>query len=215
MDKVHQYIKSLYPARSELADEMAEYARIHEVPIMETEGIETLLQLLRVQNPARILEIGTAIGYSAVRMAEALPQTQVVSIERDPVRAKLAREFVQKSGFQDRIHLLEGDALEISEEVSSFGLFDAAFIDAAKSQNIRFFEMYEQYFTDDVTVYTDNVLFKGLVAEQTGNESRNVRQMLRKLDRFNQWIAANEDYHTVILPVGDGLTISKKSKPFQ
>ncbi|WP_341785739.1 O-methyltransferase [Jeotgalibacillus salarius] len=210
MDKVHQYIENLFTSRSEIAEEMAQFAKENDVPIMEPSGIETLLQLLRIQQPQRILEIGTAIGYSAVRMAEALPEAEIVSIERDSERARLAKKFVLKSGFHKQIHLLEGDALEISDQVAGFGDFDAVFIDAAKSQNIRFFELYEPLFSASACIYTDNVLFKGLVAEQSGTESRNVKQMLRKLDRFNQWIADHEEYHTVILPVGDGLSISKK-----
>ncbi|MFB1080586.1 O-methyltransferase [Jeotgalibacillus sp. JSM ZJ347] len=210
LDKVYQYIENFFPAHSDLAVQMIRFAEENEVPIMESVGIETLLQLLRIQQPKRILEIGTAIGYSAIRMAETLPDVEIVSIERDQKRAEQAVQFVKQSGYKSRIHLIEGDALEVSNQVSDFGQFDAVFIDAAKSQNIRFFELYEPFFSQDVCVYTDNVLFKGLVAEQTGNESRNVRQMLRKLDRFNQWIAQHDQYHTVILPVGDGLSISKK-----
>ncbi|WP_404404030.1 O-methyltransferase [Jeotgalibacillus malaysiensis] len=210
MDKVHQYIEQFFPPRSMIAEELTRFAEENDVPIMEPPGIETLLQLLRIQQPARVLEIGTAIGYSAIRMAEALPDVEIVSIERDAFRAQMANQFLEQSDYKDRIHLLEGDALEMSEAVAEFGKFDAVFIDAAKSQNIRFFELYEPFFSEDVCVYTDNVLFKGLVAEQNGTESRNVRQMLRKLDRFNQWIASHEGYHTVILPVGDGLSISKR-----
>lgn len=210
MDKVHQYIEQFFPPRSNIAEELTRFAEENDVPIMESSGIETLLQLMRIQQPVRVLEIGTAIGYSAIRIAEALPEVKIVSIERDDFRAQMAKQFLQKSGYKDRIQLLEGDALEMSEAVAEFGKFDAVFIDAAKSQNIRFFELYEPFFSEDVCVYTDNVLFKGLVAEQNGTESRNVRQMLRKLDRFNQWIASHENYHTVILPVGDGLSISKR-----
>ncbi|MDZ5712307.1 O-methyltransferase [Jeotgalibacillus sp. HH7-29] len=195
-----------------MAEELIRFAEENEVPIMEPAGIETLLQLLRIQQPGRILEIGTAIGYSAIRIAEALPEVEVVTIERDSYRAQMAKQFIRESGFASRIHLLEGDALELPEQVSKYGPFDAVFIDAAKSQNIKFFELYEPYFSENVCVYTDNVLFKGLVAEQNGTESRNVRQMLRKLDRFNQWIAEHDQYHTVILPVGDGLSISTKKR---
>ncbi|AJD91603.1 SAM-dependent methyltransferase [Jeotgalibacillus malaysiensis] len=212
MDKVQQYIEQFFPPRSAIAEELTRFADENAVPIMEPPGIETLLQLLRIQQPGRILEIGTAIGYSAIRIAEACPDVEIVSIERDAFRAQMAKKFLKQSGFEERVTLLEGDALELAEAVAEFGKFDAVFIDAAKSQNIRFFELYEPYFSEDVCVYTDNVLFKGLVAEQNGTESRNVRQMLRKLDRFNQWIAGHEGYHTVILPVGDGLSISKRKK---
>ncbi|TFD92366.1 O-methyltransferase [Jeotgalibacillus sp. R-1-5s-1] len=209
-EKVHQYIENLTAERSDYLMTIEQYAKENGVPIMELAGIETLLQFLRLQQPKKLLEIGTAIGYSALRIASEIHQVEIVSIERDQERYEKAQQFVQQSGVGDRITLLYGDAFDLIDEVATYGPFDAVFIDAAKSQSDRFFASYEPLFAESPVVYTDNVLFKGLVAHQTGDESRNVRQMLRKINRFNEWIMAREDYHTVIIPVGDGLAISKK-----
>lgn len=209
-DKVHGYIEKLYPDRSSLLTEMEQFAKKENVPIMELDGIEALLQWLRFQQPKRILEVGTAIGYSAIRMAEALPEAQIVSIDRDESRLSSASAYIKRSGYGERIILLHGDALEIKHKAEEYGKFDALFIDAAKSQYGRFFELYEPLLSMNGVVYSDNVLFKGLVAEEQPEASRNVKQLLRKIDHYNHWLMNNEDYQTVILPVGDGLAISKK-----
>lgn len=209
-DKLHDYIEKLYDDRPALLMEMELFAKDENVPIMELDGIEVLLQWLRFQQPARILEVGTAIGYSALRMADALPHTEIVTIDRDENRLNQAKSFIERSGFKDRVHVIYGDALDVKEQVEAFGQYDAIFIDAAKSQYGRFFELYESLLPKNGVIYTDNVLFKGLVADPTPELSRNVKQLLRKLDRYNQWLMNNKNYQTVILPVGDGLAISKK-----
>ncbi|MGD7044060.1 O-methyltransferase [Jeotgalibacillus proteolyticus] len=208
--KVYEYIEKFYNDRPAFFIKMEEYADEHDVPIMELDGIETLLQWLRFQQPEKILEVGTAIGYSALRMAHSLPDVQIVSIERDIERLDQAKQFIEQFGKNQQIITLYGDALEITEEVASYGPFDAIFIDAAKSQYGRFFELYTPLLTQNGAVYTDNVLFKGLVAEAQPEVSRNVKQLLRKIDRYNHWLMDNQDFETVILPVGDGLAISKK-----
>ena len=93
--------------------EMENYAIENKVPIMELVGIEALLQLLRIQNAKKILEVGTAIGYSALRMAEALPNASIVTIERDLERIQVAEEFIVRSKHGGQIHLIKGDALEV------------------------------------------------------------------------------------------------------
>ena len=189
--------------------EIEEYAIENNVPIMELIGIETLLQLLRIQQPKKVLEIGTAIGYSALRIADALPSTQVVSIERDESRYLIAKENVKKLERESQIVLLKGDALEIEEEVKEYGPLDAIFIDGAQGQYQKFFHLYSNLLTSVGVVYTDNILFHGLVAAEQV-DSRNVRQLVRKINNYNQWLMENEEYHTAILPVGDGIAISKK-----
>ena len=103
--KIENYLQSLIPERTGLLKEIEEYAEVEHVPIMEPEGIETLLQFLRIQRPQAILELGTAIGYSAIRMAETLPNARIVTIERIEKRIETAKENFTKSGFRDRITL--------------------------------------------------------------------------------------------------------------
>ncbi|MBQ6447951.1 O-methyltransferase [Cytobacillus oceanisediminis] len=202
-------MENLIPARSNQISEIEQYAKENEVPIMELIGIEALLQLLRIQQPKKILEVGTAIGYSALRMAEVLPSSQIITIERDEQRHLVAKENVKKLKRESQIVLLYGDALELESIVKQYGPFDAIFIDAAKGQYQKFFDLYSQFLTNDGIVYTDNILFHGLVAEEE-IDSRNLRQLVCKIRNYNQWLMENQDYHTAILPVGDGIAISKK-----
>ena len=145
----------------------------------------------------------------ALRMAHALPMTKIITIERDEERAVLARNNIMEFGKEEQVTLVIGDALEIVDEVSSYGPFDVIFIDAAKGQYKRFFELYSRYLLEDGLIITDNVLFKGLVAEEA-IEHKRTAQLVKKIKQYNEWLMSHSDYHTVILPVGDGVAISKK-----
>lgn len=206
---IEDYIERLIPARSELFRRMEMDATENNVPIMEKTGIEAMLQILRIQDPKSILEVGTAIGYSALRMADALPNCQIVTIERDVERYTAAEKYIQIADKSTQIHLIKGDALEVVDLVENFTPFDAIFIDAAKGQYKRFFEIYSKYLSDHGLIITDNVLFKGLVCEPE-IDNRRIRSLVRKIDEYNHWLMGHPDYQTVILPVGDGVAISKK-----
>ena len=208
-DKVIQYIENLITQRPEFFMRMYNYPTEQHDPIIESTGIEAMLQILRIKNPKRILEVGAAIGYSALRMAHALPQTKVITIERDEERAALAQKNIIEFGKEEQVTLLRGDALEIADEVSNYGPFDVIFIDAAKGQYKRFFEIYSRYLLEDGLIITDNVLFKGLVAEEVIQNKRTA-QLVKKIKQYNEWLMSHADYYTVILPVGDGVAISKK-----
>ncbi|MGJ7912234.1 O-methyltransferase [Neobacillus sp. LXY-1] len=209
-EKLHSYIEGLINERDPLFLEMEQYANQHNVPIMELAGIETMLQLLRIHRSKKVLEVGTAIGYSALRMAEVLPKDgQIVTLERDEERMIVAKEFISRSTHNDQINLIQGDALELEDQVKPHAPFDAIFIDAAKGQYKKFFEIYSKYLTSDGLIITDNVLFKGLVAEPE-IESKRTRNLVKKINEFNRWLMSHPDYHSVILPVGDGVAISKR-----
>lgn len=208
-DRIHTYIESLIKKREPIFAEMEQYALEHDVPIMELSGIEALLQMLRIQGPAKILEIGTAIGYSAMRMADALPNTTIVTIERDTERFNEAIHNITRSGLDRQIKVIHADALEISDKMKDYGPFDALFIDAAKGQYLKFFEMYTPYLSENGIIFTDNVLFKGLVVEEY-IESKRTRNLVNKIKNYNEWLMNHNEYITSIIPVGDGLAISKK-----
>jgi predicted O-methyltransferase YrrM len=208
-EKLHSYIEELILNRTDLLEEMEQYAKAHHVPIMELSGIETILQILRIAQPKKILEVGTAIGYSALRMATVLPETNIVTIERDSERYTVAEEFIKRANKEHQISIIKGDALEVESLIEKFGSFDAIFIDAAKGQYKKFFEIYSKYLADKGIIITDNVLFKGLVCEDT-IESKRVRSMVTKIKDFNKWLMEHAEYDSVIIPVGDGVAISKK-----
>lgn len=211
-ETIKQYLEKLVPNRDEIIIEIERYAKMHQVPIMDLLSMETMLQILRLCQPKKILEIGTAIGYSAIRMAKALPNTTIYTIERDEDRYKEAVKNVEECGLTNRIHIIFGDALEEVQQLEKEGHFDVLFIDAAKGQYRRFFELYTPYLIDNGIVISDNVLFRGYVAEEMLHNKR-LKNLAKKIDQYNQWLTSHPDYLTTILPIGDGIAISvKKNK---
>ncbi len=209
MELSDAYIDSFIQPRDELLQEMEQYAAEHHVPIMQLSGIEALNQLLRLQKPQTILEIGTAIGYSAIRMAQALSEVQIVTIERDEVRVEKARDFVGRSGLANRITIVEGDALDVDVE-SIRSTYDAVFIDAAKGQYQKFFEKYSPLVPSGGVLYIDNMYMHGLSDLDIKEVPRRKRTMIRNLKTFTDWIMQHPDYTCAFFPVGDGLLICLK-----
>ncbi|KYG31901.1 O-methyltransferase [Alkalihalobacillus trypoxylicola] len=207
--KVENYLKNLAPKRTEILEEMEQYAIEHHIPIMDLVGMESLLQILQLIQPKRVLEIGSAIGYSAIRIALTFPDVEVVTIERDQARYDEAIQNISKAQLQNRVVIKQGDALDVADVITSFPPFDVLFIDAAKGQYQRFFELYSPLVQSGGVILSDNVLFKGLVAEDE-IENKRIRGMVKKLQNYNEWLINHPDYETRILPVGDGLAISLK-----
>lgn len=189
-----------------LIEEMETYAKEHDVPIMQKEGIDFMCSFISEHHCTSILEIGSAIGYSAIRMAMLDPTVKVVTIERDDERYALAVENIAKAGLQNQITLLHGDALE----TEIIGSFDLLFIDAAKAQYTRFFERYEGLLQQGGYVITDNLKFHGLVEHKELATSRNLRQLVTKIGRFVDYLKAREDFETEFYDFGDGVGISRK-----
>jgi predicted O-methyltransferase YrrM len=206
-ERIEDYLENLVPTRSPLLQEMEQYAEEHNVPIMDLVGMEALLQFLRLKQPKKILEIGTAIGYSAIRMASALPKTEIVTIERDEKRYQDALAFIKKAELEDRITVIFGDALEVLEDIESKHTFDAIFIDAAKGQYQKFFTLSQNSLSEDGMIISDNVLFRGLVATPEQSEKR-LKNMVKKLNAYNEWIMEHSHFNTMILPIGDGIALS-------
>ncbi len=209
MEISNAYIESFIHPRNELLMEMEQYAKDHHVPIMQLSAIDVLNQLLRIQNPSSILEIGTAIGYSALRMANTLPNCTIVTVERDPERVSLAKQFIARSEVANRITVIEGDALEVDVE-SVQSTFDAVFIDAAKGQYMRFFEKYAPLVPSGGILYIDNMYMHGLSDLDIKEVPRRKRTMIRNLKTFADWIMEHPDYDSTFFPVGDGLLICLK-----
>lgn len=203
------YVGNLVTPRSPLLAEMEEFARVHHVPIMDLTGSEVLLSLLAMQRPVRILEVGTAIGYSAIRMAELLPDAEIVTIERNVRRHEEALSFIGRSGVKDRITVIHGDAVELIGSIE--GQFDAVFIDAAKGQYQKFFDGYGALVPIGGTIYSDNLFLRGdVLLEDVSVLDRRRRRLVRLVKQFTEKLMARTDYHTAILPLGDGLAISRK-----
>lgn len=209
--QVKEYLQQLVPARNELLQEIEEEARLHHVPIMEVVSMQTMLQMMKMIRPKKILEIGTAIGYSALRMADALPDATIYTIERDEERYERALTNIERAGCSERIHVIFGDALVVGDQLAEHTPFDLLFIDAAKGQYQTFFETYSKMLTEDAVIFSDNVLFRGYVA---GVETDNKRheKMAAKVNAYNEWLLNHEQYDTSIIPVGDGLALTIKKQ---
>jgi predicted O-methyltransferase YrrM len=209
--EINAYIENLVPKRDDLLLEMEQYALENHVPIMELVSIESLLQVLRLYRPKRILEIGTAIGYSSLRMAKELG-AEVVTIERNEERYKQAQRFLAQSDQQENITLIFGDALEAVEEANAKAPYDVIFIDAAKGQYKRFFDAYTPMLSERGIVVSDNVLFKGYVTGEIQAETRRKRSLIKKINDYNEWLMGHSDFQTAILPIGDGIAISTQKR---
>lgn len=188
--------------------EMENYAKENNVPIMEKEGIEFLENFIKENNSKSILEIGSAIGYSAIKMALIRDDIHITTIERDKERYDEAVKNIKYHNLEDRINIIFGDALEVEVE----GSYDLIFIDAAKSQSIKFFTKYEKVLIDDGFIITDNINFHGLTFSDKPAPTRNLRQMIRKIKDYLKWLENNKEYSTKYLNVGDGIVISKRNK---
>lgn len=192
----------------DIIKQMEAYAKEHQVPIMQEEGLDFLLDYIQKHPVTRILEIGSAIGYSAIRMAMVRETIRVVSVERDEERYRLALENRRKAGLDTRIELYLADALEWTPE----GMFDFIFIDAAKAQYIRFFEKYKQYLKPEGAILTDNLGFHGLVDSKEEIASRNLRRLVRKIREYRTFLETNEEFTTSFYEFGDGVALSTRKK---
>ncbi|WP_420798985.1 O-methyltransferase [Paenisporosarcina cavernae] len=206
------YIENFIPPRSDLLQEMEAYASDNHVPIMSLVGIEALLQVLAIQQPSSILEIGTAIGYSALRMAEKIPNVTITTIERDEERAEVAKRYVERASKNDHIEVIVGDALDIDPTVFSDSFYDAIFIDAAKGQYRAFFDKYSALLAPGGVIYCDNMLMHGLTTSTLEEVPKRKRTMIRKLKEFTTFIMTHPEFDSAFLPVGDGIIISRKKE---
>lgn len=180
------------------------------VPIMQDEGIEFLLDFIRDNNIENILEIGTAVGYSAIRMASIRNSIKVTSIERDEKRYEQAVKNVDRENLNNRITLIFADAMNVNFDKDE--KFDLIFIDAAKGQNINFFNKFQINLNQDGYIITDNLKFHGLVATPLEKiESRNVRGLVRKIRSYIEFLKSNQEFETKFLDVGDGISISRRN----
>lgn len=184
-----------------------EYADKNNVPIMLDDGIDFLTTYIIKKQVSSVLEIGTAIGYSAIMMALANPNVTITTIERDEKRYLEALKNVKEFELEDRITLIYNDALN----VRITDKFDLIFIDAAKSQNIKFFELFEKNLKSEGAIITDNLNFHGLVKKrETEIKSRNLRGLVRKIKDYIDYLKRNTKYDTEFLEIGDGISVSVK-----
>src|SRR5690625_1420250 len=184
-EQLKQYLTGTLPEETEWVTNIEKQAKLDSVPIMDSLSIHFLMQLIRLHKPKRILEIGTAIGYSALRMLEAYPKAEIVTIERNEQRMQQAVENIKNQNKQDAIQVILGDALDEIDRLALINeRFDVIFIDAAKGQYKHFFEQSSPLLEENGLIISDNVLFKGYVADPHP-ENKRLNKIDRKSTRLN------------------------------
>lgn len=188
--------------------ELKEYAKEFNVPIMHEDGIDFLTTFVIKYQIENVLEVGTAIGFSAISMALANPKLKITSIERDEIRYLEAVKNVKKFNLEDRITLLFKDAADVKLDED----FDLIFIDAAKGQNKVFFEKFEKRLTQDGFIITDNMKFHGYVdKDESEIKNRNLRGLVRKIKDYRKFLEEHEDFKTKFYDtIGDGVAVSTR-----
>jgi len=187
--------------------QMEKYAEEKNIPIMQKSGINFLTKYIEENNVKSILEIGTAIGYSAIKMASVNDKVKVTTIEKDNERYLTALKNIKEFDLDKRITLISGDALDIELE----GKFDLIFIDAAKGQYIKFFEKYSKNLKKNGVIVSDNLDFHGFVKQEERIISKNLRQLVNKIRNYIEFLKTNTEFTTTFYKVGDGISISVKN----
>lgn len=185
---------------------LEEYAKEFNIPIMQKDGIEFLCNYIKENNINNVLEIGTAIGYSAIKMCLASDSVKVTTIERDVERYDVAIKNITEFNLNDRINAILGDALEVELNDK----YDLIFIDAAKSQYIKFFEKFKLNLKEHGTIASDNLSFHGLVEDPTKTNNRNTKQLVGKIKKYIDFLKDNNEFETTFYKLGDGVAISIK-----
>ena len=185
---------------------LKDYASQNSVPIMFDEGIEFIVNYIKENDVSFILEIGTAIGYSAIKFAQIHPEIRIFTIEYDIERYQKAVENITKLNLDDQITVFLGDALKFDFTEK----FDLIFIDGAKSQYINFFEKYKNNLKEDGVFISDNLFFHGMVDNPELTKNYSTIKLLRKLKRYIDFLKANTEFETTFYQIGDGVAVSRR-----
>ena len=187
--------------------EMEAYAKEKNVPIIEKESIAYIMKYIKSNNVKNILEIGSAIGYSAILMASASKEVKVTTIERDETRYMECLKNVKKCGFDKEVNVVYQDALEVNLTNVSY---DLIFIDAAKGQYTKFFEKFKYFLAPGGVIITDNLKFHGYVGKKDMIESKNLRGLIDRIEKYIDFLKNNEEFDTEFIDIGDGLSVSRR-----
>jgi predicted O-methyltransferase YrrM len=204
-----RYLERLLPPRDALLAEMEEHARRDDIPIADPEVGRLLEVLARASRARRIVEIGTAIGYGALRLARGAPEARVVTIDRDPAMLAAARGYLERGGVLDRVELVEGEALDAIARLAP--PFDLAWVDAAKADYRRYLDRLLPLVTVGGLLVFDNVLWQGRVAEPADDGEEDAAA--DHLRAFNGYLMIHPQLAASVLPLGDGVALAAKLKP--
>lgn len=208
-ERMVTYINSLDMGNTPLLNEIEKEAKADLVPVIRREMQSFLKVLLAIHRPLRVLEVGTAVGFSALLFCEYGPENmQVTTIEKYEKRIPIARENFRRAGRENQITLLEGDAADILKELQES--YDLIFMDAAKGQYINFMPEIMRLLKTGGTLVSDNVLQDGDIIESHYAVTRRNRTIYKRMREYLYELTHRDDLVTAVLPVGDGITVSTK-----
>ncbi len=207
---VKDYIEDLLPRHQGLFKELEAYAEIHKVPIIQREVAALLKVLVKTANAEKILEIGTAIGYSAMIMAEAMEaEGKIVTLERNEKMVEQAMENIRRGGFENRIQIIPGDALETLHFLP--GGYDVIFMDGGKGHYHEMLTLAISLLKPGGLLISDNILYKGMVSSEDLVKRRK-RTIVHRMREYLEYITNHQELTTSIIPIGDGVALSYKKK---
>ena len=190
----------------DILNEQRIYALLHDVPILRESEVELFEDLIGLYKPKRVLEVGTAIGYSSLLLAKHMDKEgQLISIELDDIRHGMAKHFISQSDYADRMTLLQGDATELVDTIE--GPFDLVFLDGPKGQYLKQLEIIEPKLSDGAVVLADNVLFRDYVRGDK-EPPRRFKTIVKRLQHYLEYVEQKDKYNTTIYPMGDGMSVS-------
>ena len=192
----------------QLIMDMEEYAKENNIPIMQKEGIAFLMKYIKNNHFKNVLEIGSAIGYSAILMASSSAECKVTTIERDQTNYLECVKNVKKCNFESKVSVVFQDALDVN--LAEGTQYDLIFIDAAKGQYRKFFEKFQYFLAPGGVIITDNLKFHGYVGKSDTIESKNLRQLVKKIEGYIDYLKTNEEFTTEFYDIGDGVSVSKR-----
>lgn len=205
---MEEYIRALIPERKGILKDIEEFARENAVPIVQKESGKFLEFMVSMKKPLKILELGTAIGFSSILMYEAAgTNPNIVTIERDEKMIELARLNLKKFSLDDKIKIKEGDCLEILESLDE--TFDLIFMDAGKGHYNHFLPHCLRLLEKDGIIVADNVLFRGMVASNDLVQRRKIT-IVKRMRTYLDMVSSNKDLITSVIPIGDGIAITKR-----
>lgn len=204
---IEKYIKGTIPDSSNILQTLEQYAKEHHIPIIQPEVAQFIRVILNIKKPKNILEIGTAIGYSAIVMAETIDDVKIITIERRDDMIDIAKKNIRKAGYENRIEIMGGDAENVLPCID--GEFDMIFLDAAKGQYMDFLNLCLDKLNNDGVIISDNVLYKGMVA----NDDLVVRRkktIVKRMRQYLDYISKDKKFTSCVLPLGDGVALTYK-----
>jgi len=205
-DYIEEYIRKIIPKKDDFLIGLEKFADENHIPIIHPEVAEFMKVLIKIKGAKNILEIGTAIGYSAIIMAHSMDEGRITTIERRQDMIDIARSNIDKLSIKN-IDIINGEAKEILPKLNQ--KFDFIFIDAAKGKYMEFLPYCIDMLEENGIILSDNVLFKGMVANDDLVERRK-KTIVRRMRKYLDYISNHESLTTSIIPIGDGMAISYK-----